>query len=461
MPVDADQKITHVLDRLSLGARPGDRAKINKTGIDAYIQSQVKPANETEPNALAERLKGLSTLSLSPLALFKGAALPKNPSEAQKKKASDWRQQVIKETEQARLLRAMESPHQLREMMVDFWFNHFNVFVHKDLTAVWLGHYEQSAIRAHALGKFRDLLGATVKHPAMLFYLDNWRNTDPNSVGAKGPFKGLNENYARELMELHTLGANGGYSQADVESLTKTLTGWSVVHNQQPSTEENGFVFAADRHDSSIKKLLGKTLLGQGVEEGDRALDLLASHPATARHISYKLAQFFVADEPPTTLVSRLAEQFLATQGDIAETLLALFESSEFWEAAYYQRKFKTPYQYLLSMVRAMGVSAPSPEVLTRLGGLMNQLGMPLYRCQTPNGYAQTEVAWLSPDVMMRRVSMAIATTNIVRGNKPDPAVLLTTLENQLTAADRGLIDDAPKPLQAALMLGSPSMMYR
>ena len=459
--MNADQKITHVLDRLSLGARPGDRAEINRTGIDAYIRSQLKPANGAEPITLAENLKKLSTLSLSPLALFNGAALPKDPSEVQKTQANEWRQKVLKEAEQARLLRAMESPHQLRELMVDFWFNHFNVFAYKDLTTVWIGHYEQSAIRAHALGNFRDLLGATAGHPAMLFYLDNWRNTGPNSAGAKGPFAGLNENYARELMELHTLGADGGYSQTDVENLAKALTGWSVVHNTQPSTEESGFIFVANRHDLSAKKLLGQSLSGQGMEEGDRALDLLAAHPATARHISYKLAQFFVADEPPTALVSQLAEQFLATQGDIAATLLTLFKHDEFWQAAYYQRKFKTPYQYVLSMVRAMGVSAPSQEVLTRLSGSMNQLGMPLYRCATPNGYAQTESAWLSPDVMMRRVSMAITTTSIVRGSKPDPATLLTTLGNQVLPADRELIDREPEPLRAALMLGSPAMMYR
>ncbi|MGB3769402.1 MAG: DUF1800 domain-containing protein [Phormidesmis sp.] len=461
MLVNADQKVTHVLDRLSFGARPGDRTALSKIGIDSYIQSQVKPKSETEPNALAERLSELSTLSMSPLALFNQAAFPRNPSEEKKKKISKWRQKIIKEAEQSKLMWALESPYQLREMMVDFWFNHFNVFAQKDLTLMWVGNYEQSTIRQHALGKFRDLLGATAKHPAMLFYLDNWRNTDPNSAGAKGPFKGLNENYARELMELHTLGVEGGYSQTDVEILAKTLTGWSVVHNVQPSTDESGFVFAADRHDSSAKTFLDQPLIGQGVEEGDRALDLLAAHPATAQHISYKLAQFFVADEPPVALVSQLAKRFLVTKGDIAQTLLALFESDEFWNLSHYQRKFRTPYQYMLSMVRAMGVSAPSQEVLTRIGSALNQLGMPLYRCQAPNGYAQTEAAWLSPDVMMRRVSIAIATANIVRGSKPDPTALLVTLGNQVTAEARELINRAPEPLQASLMLGSPSMMYR
>ena len=458
---NADQKITHVLDRLSLGVRPGDRAQIQKQGVEAYIQSQVQSNSKSEPAGLANRLKALSTLSLSPLALFNPVNLPKNPSEEQQKKANQWRQQTFKEAWQARLMRAMESPYQLREVMVDFWFNHFNVFAHNGMTILWLSNYEDAAIRTHALGKFRDLLGATAKHPAMLFYLDNWRNTAPNSPGAKGPFQGLNENYARELMELHTLGVDGGYSQADVESLARTLTGWSMVHQAQPTTEESGFIFAANRHDSSAKTLLGQALSGRGIEEGERALDLLSGHPSTANHISYKLAQFFVADTPPAGLVSRLADRFLESEGDIAQTLLALFNSDEFWDAKYYQRKFKTPYQYVLSMVRAMGVTDPSQEVLTRLNGSMNQLGMPLYRCRTPDGYDQTENAWLSPDVMMRRVSMAITVTHVVRGSKPEPSQLLETLGAQMTGEERQLIANAPNHLKASLMLGSPSMMYR
>ena len=462
--MNADQKITHVLNRLSLGARPGDRAQIKNTGVEAYIQSQLKingkAKNWAEPPALAESLKALSTLSVSPLESFNRAALPKQPSEAQRKQANQWKQSVFKEAETGRFIRALESPHQLREMMVDFWFNHFNVFAQKGLTKLWIGHYDQS-IRLHALGKFGDLLKVTAKHPAMLFYLDNWRNTAPNSAGAKGPFKGLNENYARELMELHTLGVNGGYSQADVESLAKTLTGWSIVHNRQPSTEESGFVFAANRHDASAQKLLGELISEPGMAAGEQALDLLAGHPATARYISYKLAQFFVADVPPEGLISRLAERFLATEGDIAKTLLVLFESDEFWDLAHYQRKFKTPYQYVLSMARAIGLTTPSEEVLRRMAGSMNQLGMPLYLCRTPNGYAQTEGAWLSPDVMMRRVSVATGTIHINRGSKPDGAILLETLGSQISTEAQGVIVSAPANLQAALMLGSPDMMYR
>ena len=350
--------------------------------------------------------------------------------------------------------------------MVDFWFNHFNVSENKGLTKLWTSNYEQVAIRPHVLGKFRDLLMATAKHPAMLVYLDNWRNTDPNSPQAKGGFRGLNENYARELMELHTLGINGGYSQADVESLTRIFTGWSVITQQQPTADASGFVFVRDRHDPSDKVLLGKKITGGGpdggLREGEEALALLAQHPATARHISYKLAQYFVADDPPEGLVSQLADRFIATDGDIKAVLLKLFESDAFWREAYYQRKFKTPYQYLLSIARAVGAVSPTEQDLTRIYGFMNQLGMPLYRCQMPNGYAQVEGPWLNPDAMMRRVSLAIATVNHrPPENKPDPPALQATLGNQLSAETRAIVNDAPMHLRSALMMGSPDMMYR
>ena len=459
--MNADQKITHVLDRLSLGARPGDRAQVEKLGIEAYIQAQLTSADQPTSSELERRLSNLSTLSLTPLQLFGQVNLPQNPSEAQKEQAREQQRKAFKEAQRARLMRALESPHQLQEVMTDFWFNHFNIFAQNNFTQVWIGDYERSAIRPHALGKFRDLLGATAKHPAMLHYLNNWRNTAPGSPGARGPFRGLNENYARELMELHTLGINGGYTQADVETLARTLTGWSIVHPRQPTTAASGFVFAADRHDQTSKTLLGQPLSQTGLAEGEQALDILAAHPSTASHLSYKLAQFFVADEPPSSLVSYLSKRFLSTEGNIAKTLLALFESDEFWNSTHYQQKFKTPYQYILSMARAIEVTAPSEEVLTRIGGLISQLGMPLYRCRTPDGYKQTEVAWLSPDVMMRRVSMSMATANIIRDSKPNPDILLQTLENKLDANAHSIIANSPRPLQPALMLGSPSMMYR
>ena len=466
--MDAAQKITHAIDRLSFGARPGDRTQVEKNGVAKYIQTQLAAAGSTEPAELRKRLKELPTLSLSPVKLFEPMLLPKNPSEAERKKSQEWKRRVFQQALQAKWLRALDSSHQLQEVMTDFWFNHFNVDAEKHLTMVWVGNYEQT-IRTHALGKFRDLLSATAKHPAMLFYLDNWRNTDPNSEQAKGPFRGLNENYARELMELHTLGIDGGYTQADVETLARTLTGWSIVHQTQPSPDGSGFVFAANRHDPRPKTLLGQSITAGGIEDGEQALDLLATHPATARHISYKLAQFFVADTPPERLVSKLSERFLSTKGNIKAVLQSLFDSSEFWETAHYQRKFRTPYQYLLAMSRAVGMSAPTEETLKRLNGSLWHMGMPLYKCRSPKGYAQVESAWISPDVMMRRVSLAIATTRMQKAEQqaerqpdlPVPSVLLETLGDQIPPESRAIINQAPENLRAALILGSPNMMYR
>lgn len=463
--VDASETITHVLDRLGFGPAPGDRQQLEQEGVESYIQRQLAGGTE-EPAVLADRLKGLSTLALSPVALFDRYAAPPRPTPEQRQNENLRRVQVLEEVERSRLLRALASPHQLQEVMVDFWFNHFNVFVGKRFTMLWVGAYEQEAIRPHALGKFRDLLGATAKHPAMSFYLDNWRNTDPASAAAKGQFKGLNENYARELLELHALGVDGGYTQADVESLTRILTGWSVVSHQQQSADGSGFVFARERHDSQDKVLLGEAIAGGGVEEGEAALDLLAQHPATARHISYKLAQHFVADTPPKALVNQLAERFTSTDGDIAAVLQTLFASDAFWQPSYYQQKFKTPYHYVLSLARARGWeqanALPSDQSLKRLKGFLNQLGMPLYRCRTPDGYPQGQTTWLNAEAMLQRVSLAVAIVNIDRDNRPTPDALQETLGTQFWPAETWhIIESVPPGQQAALLLGSPEMMYR
>ncbi|MEL7142475.1 MAG: DUF1800 domain-containing protein [Cyanobacteria bacterium J06631_9] len=462
--MDTSQKITHVLDRLGFGPRPGDYQRVARIGVEAYIQQQLNPSEGEEPAPLRRQLRQLSRLNKSPGALFSEFAPPQSPSREQRAAARRRQNLVAQEAQTARLVRAIESPNQLQEVMVDFWFNHFNVFVNKGLTRLWLGSFEQLAIRPNALGKFRTLLGATARHPAMLFYLDNWRNTDPESPQARGPFRGLNENYARELLELHTLGVDGGYSQADVESLTRVLTGWSIESHQRRSEDGSGFVFVANRHDGRDKVLLGESIAGGGVEEGERALDMLARHPATARHVSFKLAQYFVADEPPAGLVERLSNRFRQTDGDIRAVLSTLFSQADFWADAHFQQKFKTPYQYVLSMPRAMGVSAPPESVLTRLVNGMNQLSMPLYRCQQPDGYAQVASAWLSPDAMLRRVSLAIRTVNHQRSvgsSEPDPGALLETVGGQLPRESQAIIRDSPAQMQAALILGSPEMMYR
>ncbi len=375
---------------------------------------------------------------------------------------------------ESRLFRAMESPRQLEEVMVDFWFNHFNVYQAKQFVRVLVGHYEHHAIRPHAMGRFRDLLGATAHHPAMLFYLDNSSSVGPQAE-ARG--RGLNENYARELMELHTLGVDGGYSQQDVTQLARMLTGWTfippagglrgtVLSMAMPAqTGAPGFWFNARLHDNAEKTWMGHRVAARGQAEGEFALDVLARHPATARHIAFKLAQYFVSDQPPTALVERLAGVFLAEDGQIVPVLRALFASDAFWAAAHVGAKFKTPYQYVLSTLRAGGYGASNGLPIAANLGVQ---GMPLYGCQTPDGYKNTESAWLSADAMSKRLDFAAQVANgrvgqaRLSGGLPAQD-LIAHLGPLVTPATRGVVSQhAGDPAMAvALVLASPGMMRR
>lgn len=462
--LSADPKILHVLNRLSFGPRPGDIERIQGTGIDAYIQSQLSPNSIPQAPELTQKLSQLNTLQLSPVELLQGYQPPQGRqreqfSEEERKKAQQKAQQPLQQAVKGRLLRAIASPRQLQEVMVDFWFNHFNVLASKGDNRFWIGAYEEQAIRPHTLGRFRDLLGATARHPAMLLYLDNWLNTAPKRPGAKGRYAGLNENYARELMELHTLGVEGGYTQEDVIALARIFTGWGLDRNGQQGGQ-SGFYFDRDRHDFTDKVFLGQRIQGSGISEGEQALDILASHPATARHISYKLAQYFVADEPPSALVQRLAKRFRQTDGNISAVLETLFQSREFLNPNYYGSKFKTPYQYSISALRATGIEHPNFQ---RISGFLRQLGMPLYGCLTPNGYKNTQEAWLNPDAMLRRVSFATAVANgqLDQDTSVDANQLTKTLGNNLSPQTQSVIADTPTRLRAALILGSPDMMRR
>ncbi|QUY44169.1 DUF1800 domain-containing protein [Acaryochloris marina] len=456
--VEADR--VHVINRLSFGSSPGDLQHVQAVGIDDYIQEQLSPRRDSL------ELKQYPTLLLTPMQLerqygFRRPGKGKPKLSSQERKQRRRRSRIpFREASEARLVRAISSPNQLEEVMVNFWFNHFNVSAKKGRTRLWVGVYEQEAIRPYVFGSFRDLLGATAQHPAMLFYLDNWQNTAPNSPGARGRFKGLNENYARELLELHTMGVKGGYSQTDVVSAAKVLTGWGLPRGRQRLHAKQAFVFDARRHDNSRKTFLGQPIQGQGIAEGEALLDILATHPATAQHISYKLAQYFVADTPPPALVDRLAQRFLATDGNIRSVLETLFESEEFNDPQYYGQKFKTPYEYLIAMARATGRPTVKPRLVA---GALRQFSMPLYECQTPNGYANTESAWLNPDTTIRRISLATAfARGYGRQKTPvqlDP--LEQTLGNRFSAQTQSVIDGSPRNLRAALMLGSPEMMYR
>jgi uncharacterized protein (DUF1800 family) len=451
-----DVKTMHVLDRLSFGASPETIDAVKKLRVEGYIQQQLQPESIPQPQTLTTRLSQLETLNLTPLQLFEQNSLPKlpkgeNPTPEQRRTYRQKMAHVLEQAQQARLLKATTSPRQLQEVMVDFWYNHFNVFSRKGITQMLVGAYEQEAIRPHVFDRFRDLLAATAHHPAMLFYLDNWQNS------ASKDSKGINENYARELMELHTLGINGGYTQQDVIALAKIFTGWTFRRRAMPGVGGTGFYFDAKRHDSSDKVFLGQTIKGSGIAEGEQALDILAKSPATARHISFKLAQYFVADQPSKTLVDRLAQRFLATDGNIREVLSTLFQSSEFWDA--HRAKFKTPYQYVVSAIRATGAEVQNFQPIQ---GILQQLGMPLYGCVTPDGYKNTEEVWLNPDALTRRINFAtLLASGRFSKSKIDPDRLARTLNPSLSSQTQQTLSTSPRNLQAALMLGSPEFMRR
>ena len=453
-------KELHLLNRLGFGPRPGDLEKVNLLGIDGYIEWQLSPESIAEPRELQQQIGQLEALQLNTLELYRKFGPPSKKKNMNPNNEGGDRKrpyQILQEAAQGRIMRAVASPRQLEEVMVDFWFNHFNIFA-RDLNRLWAGSYEQEAIRPYAMGSFRQLLGATARHPAMLFYLDNWLNTAPDSPGARGRFRGLNENYARELLELHTLGVDGGYTQDDVIVLARIFTGWGFPPQKKGSRYGGEFYFDESRHDFRQKVLLGQTISGQGIAEGEAALDILANHPATAKHISYKLAQYFVADDPPQSLVHTLSRRFLETQGDIRAVLETLFQSDEFWDLQFEQAKFKTPYQYIVSSLRASNTEINNYQ---RILGSFNQLAMPIYQCRTPDGYQQTQDTWLSPDAMLRRISFAIALgQGRFSDRKPVDAIELSqTLGDNFSVETKNVIDSHRPNEQAALMLGSPEFM--
>ena len=456
----SDGQIIHVLNRLAFGPTLEEFRQVKTIGIERYIAEQLDPESIPEPIELRWRLAQLDTLKLNPVQLRQLygplRTLRGFKPSAELEKAQQERVRIIlRDAAEARILRAVLSRRQLQEVMVDFWFNHFNVFSGKGLDDVWIGNYEQQAIRPFALGRFRDLLFAATKHPAMLVYLDNTLSTAPGSPGARGNRAGLNENFAREVMELHTLGADGGYTQEDVITLARILTGWGVNPPEARAYPEYAAVFEGRRHDYSPKVFLGHTLKSSGKAEGEEALDILAHRPATAHHIAFELAQYFVADEPPTGLVERLAARFVETDGNIKEVLRTLFASNEFWDSK--GAKYKTPYQFVISAVRAAGVS---PGNVRPLISAMDQLGMPLFGCLTPDGYKNTEDAWLSPDATTHRIGFATALVRAGPG-AVDDAHLKAIFGSALSEGTRAAIEESPKGLRAALTLGSPDFMRR
>jgi uncharacterized protein (DUF1800 family) len=402
---------------------PQIAANSNSGTMQNEMQMEAKKDDAGRMPALPESMKASEGLpkpgepQQPKSAAAKPTPPPKNP------------QMVVTELQRAKLLRAVYSDRQLYELMVDFWENHFNIFANKDDDRYLLTSYDRDTIRPFAMGRFRDLLGATAHSPAMLFYLDNWRSSVPRPYPATkdkpaGVDGGLNENYARELMELHTLGVDGGYTQKDVQEVARCFSGWTI---QKPN-EQGLFLYRPGLHDDGEKVVLGhKILPGGGIADGERVLDILATHPATARFIATKLARRFISDEPPQSVIDRAAAVFLKTDGSIRETLRAIVTSPEFFSPAAYRAKMRSPFEYVAAAMRALNAETDGDRpVLDAIG----RMGQPVFGRITPDGYADRADQWLSSGAMVARLNFAAAlTANRIKGTKIDLARLLSGVD--------------------------------
>ena len=368
-------------------------------------------------------------------------------------------QVVASDLIEGKLYRAIYSNRQLDEVLADFWFNHFNVFLDKGADRYLVTAYERDAIRPHVLSKFQDLLLATAKSPAMLFYLDNWQSVGAEAAEqianrrARGGQpaarrrRGLNENYGRELLELHTLGVNGGYTQQDVIEVARCFTGWTIERPQQGG----GFWFNARMHDNGEKTVLGvKIPAGGGMSDGLKVIEIVSHHPATARFISRKLAQRFVADEPPDSLVEKMAKTFLKTRGDIREVMRTMLASDEFWSQGAYRAKVKSPLEMVVGSVRAVGADV---DFAAGLGFQIAQLGEPLYRKQEPTGYSNAGQEWVSSAALLARMNFAQAlTANKLQGVRVDGSPLAQQEHaDPVAIAQQLLLTEASQPTRSAI----------
>jgi uncharacterized protein (DUF1800 family) len=478
-PMSQDQKILHLLNRLTFGARPGDLENIRRLGVEKFLEAQLHPES-IDDSEVEKRLAVLPTLRMTQAELYQFYPPPpvvdQRANEKNPPPVFGRPQQIYGELVQQKLVRAVSSNRQLQEVMTDFWFNHFNVFAQKEAVQWMVTSYERDVIRPNALGKFRDLLAAVAESPAMMFYLDNWMSASPDSKQPRPPRPqnppppqglrpvpvanpaslaipqseampandkamtaakesqqaapgnqqpmpnktqspplppppaprkpGINENYARELMELHTLGVDGGYTQKDVQEVARCFTGWTIDRPYQGG----GFVFRPWMHDTGSKTVLGlKILAGGGISDGKRVIEILARHPSTARFIAKKLCQRFVSDTPPQTLVERVAQVFLKTDGDIAEVLRAIFTSQEFNSPASFRSKVKSPLELVASAIRAVdGDTAGTPQ----LNDWLRKMGEPLYQQAAPTGYTENSAEWLNTGVFLNRINFGVALAN-------------------------------------------------
>jgi len=497
--LDLDRQILHVLNRLAYGPRPGDVERVRTMGLAEWIERQLYP--ERIPDGTVEwRLAAFPTIRMTTDELFReyprpdpaavarrreemlrgdGEAGPDQPARdgmGRDMTSGGPRRLIISaELAAARMERAVWSERQLQEVLVDFWFNHFNVFAQKDAVRWMVSPYEREAIRPHVLGRFRELVLATARHPAMLFYLDNWLSVRHGLTVQSGPNRGrrlgLNENYARELLELHTLGVDGGYTQQDVVEVARAFTGWSIEYPQG----EKRFLFRARAHDDGEKHVLGHVIpAGGGEGDGLAVIGIVTRHPSTARSIATKLTRRFVSDEPPSALVDRVARTYRDTDGDIRAMLLTIVAAPEFWSQESYRAKIKKPLELVASAARALDASA-GPETGLRAAGFqlaraVSTLGERLFHAQPPTGYPDTAKAWVNTGALLGRMNFALSLAqNRLSGVRVDVDSLLAgadrrrpreVLDRLLAATLHGQVSSRTREILAA-QLGDPEIVRR
>lgn len=433
----ADQQAAQAVSRLTFGPRPGEVERVNAMGVDRWIDRQLAPAGISdvaldgvlgELPAWSMPLKTLAD-SFPPqdvwirnLRTVRGIAANQQfqltPDDSAALKALNTRaNQLFGEFQAAKVVRAQMSERELAEVMTDFWENHFSVYVGKMPTRFTLLEYDRDVIRPRVFGKFRDLLGAVAHSAAMLYYLDNFQSVaDSNHMTlpelrqaektGRRPVNhrrnGLNENYGRELLELHTLGVDGGYTQKDVIAVARALTGWTLENPR----EGGGFIFREGQHDAEPKIVLGHTLpAGRGEADGEEVLDIVARHPSTARHIAFELARRFVSDTPDVALVDRAAATFTRTGGDIRETLRTIFTSPEFFSRAAYRAKVKSPFELVLSARRVMNAS---PDTSASTAYQIQRMGQQLFGHLAPNGWPETGDQWINAGSLLDRINFGV-----------------------------------------------------
>jgi len=464
----AEVQAAHVADRLSFGPFPGEIDRIKAMGVQAYIEEQLNPGALPLPESLTARLAALTTSSMDTVTLFRayGPKAPggprSNPTMDEIQSAKEKAQIIQAEAAEAKLWRAILSPRQLEEVLVDFWYNHFNVPADKGLAHLWVGSYEREAIRPYVLGNFKDMLLAVTRHPAMLIYLENWQSASAGSQIGKNLQRPLVELHAREVMTSHTMGSNLRAKAQDMANLAQMLAGWSIGSPHGPG-DVNGFVFDERRHESKDRDFMGTSIKGGGVQEGIEALNVLAASPDTARNISAKLAAAFVSEDPPKELVESLARTFTQSGGNLKAVMRELLASQEFMDPKYIGAKLKSPLRFVVAIARACG--RPIQETRS-LAENLEWLGQPLYNAPGVSGFKDDRAAWLAADLFLKRLNMAsLAGRGALPCWQPGSYAPVEKLDPDSLAKAMGLtvlpltkqgMDKVPPEYKAGVLLGSP-----